>query len=163
MHIEIFPVIWRIVTVWIATGILFFFFYKFFWKHLMTYMKKREDYIVDNVESATQANQTAQEYEKNANEVLKQARIDSKTIIDRSKNEAIKARDEIVDNAHKEARDKLDGARIAIEREKQQARNEIEGEVVDIALSAAREIVKDSIDEKKSEEIVDEFIKELKA
>lgn len=160
--IELMPNIYRLITVWIATGILFFFFYKFFWKAIKKYMQTREDYIVENVEAAKNANKMAQEYEESANEALKQARIDSKTIIDRSKNEAIKVRDEIIENANSEAKNKLDSARLQIEREQAQAKKELEKQVLDIALSAAQEIVKDNLDEKKSEEIVDEFIKELK-
>lgn len=160
--IELMPNIYRLITVWIATGILFFFFYKFFWKAVKKYMQTREDYIVENVEAAKNANKMAQEYEEDANEALKQARIDSKAIIDRSKNEAIKVRDEIIETANNDAKNKLDSARLQIEREQTQAQKELEKQILDVALKAAQEIVKDNLDEKKSEEIVDDFIKELK-
>jgi len=161
--IELFPNILKLLTVWIATGVLFFVFYKFFWKHIVSFFDKREKFMVEQVESAAQANKNALQYEEDANEAMKQARIDSKNILDRSKNEAIKAKEDIVNQAHREANDKIESARLEIAREKEVARKEIEGEVVDIALTAAREIVKDQIDEKKGEEIVDNFIKELKA
>lgn len=162
-ELQLFPNLYKLLTVWIATGILFFFFYKFLWKSLVEFMKKREDHIMENIEAATQANETAQRYEAEANEALKQARIDSKTILDRSKNEAVKKSDEIITSAQQQAKDKIDEARIQIEREKQQARKELEGEVSDIALKAAKEIIKDNLDEAKSEKIVDDFIKELNA
>ena len=163
MEMELFPNLYKLLTVWIATGILFFFFYKFFWKALVAFMQQREDHIMQNIESATQANETAQKYEAEANEALKQARIDSKTILDRSKNEAVKKSDEIITNAQEEAKDIIDEARVQIEREKQQARKELESEVSDIALKAAKEIIQDNLDEEKSEKIVDDFIKELNA
>lgn len=163
VQINLFPELFKLIAVWVSTGILFFFFYKFFWKHIVGFMKKREDYMAEQVEQAAQSNKNAIAYETQANEAMKQARVDSKNILDRSKNEAIRVREEIIANAKSEASDKLESARIEIEREKELARKEIEGEIVDIALTAAREIVKDSINEKKSEEIVDDFIKELKA
>ncbi|MDL2211316.1 F0F1 ATP synthase subunit B [Erysipelotrichaceae bacterium OttesenSCG-928-M19] len=161
--INIGPSILKLLQVWLATAILFFFFYKFFWKAIVRYFEKRENFMVEQVESAAQANQNALAYETQANEAMKQARIDSKNILDRSKNEAIRVREELIDNAKSEANDKIESARLEIEREKMIARKEIESEVVDIALLAAREIVKDSLNEKKGEEIVDDFIKELKA
>lgn len=163
MEINLFPMISKLITVWIATGILFFFFHKFFWKSLTGYLSKRENFIVEKVENAKQATINAKEHENQASDALKQARIDSRTILDRSKNEAIKVKEEILDSANKEAKDKIESARLEINREKQAARKDIETEIVDIALTAAKEVVKEEIDESKGEKIVDDFIKELKA
>lgn len=163
VEINLFPNIFKLLQVWIATGILFFFFYKFFWKAIVEYFEKRTNYMTEQVDSAAQANKQALAYEAQANDTMKQARVDSKNILDRSKNEAIRVREEIIEDAKQEANSKIEGARLEIEREKVLARKEIESEVVDIALTAAREIVKDSINEQKGEEIVDDFIKELKA
>lgn len=163
MEINLFPILSKLITVWIATGILFFFFHKFFWESLTKYLNKREDFITSKIVSAKQSNEKALEQELLASEALKQARIDSRNILDRSKNEAIKAKEEIIDTANKEAKDKIENARLEINREKLAARKEIESEIVDIALTAAREVVKESIDKNKSEKIVDDFIKELKA
>ncbi|MDF9867696.1 F-type H+-transporting ATPase subunit b [Bacilli bacterium PM5-3] len=163
MEINLFPNIFKMINVLIPTAILFFFFYKFFWKSIIGFFDKREKFMMEQVESAAQSNKSAIAYEKEANEAMKQARIDSKNILDRSKNEAIRVREEIVNEAKNEAKATVEGARIEIEREKELARKQIEGEIVDIALTAAREVVKDSINEQKGEEIVDDFIKELKA
>lgn len=163
MEINLFPVLSKMITVWIATGILFYFFHKFFWKSLVAYIAKRENFITEKIESANQANLNAIEHEAKANEALKQARIDSRNILDRSKNEAIKLREDIVSSAQKEAKDKIESARIEINRERELARQDIETEIVDIALIAAKEVVKESIDKDKGEKIVEDFIKELKA
>lgn len=163
MEINLFPVLSKMITVWIATGILFYFFHKFFWKSLVAYIAKRENFITEKIESANQANLNAIEHEAKANEALKQARIDSRNILDRSKNEAIKLKEDIVSSAQKEAKDKIESARIEINRERELARQDIETEIVDIALIAAKEVVKESIDKDKGEKIVEDFIKELKA
>lgn len=163
MEINLFPVLSKMITVWISTGILFFFFHKFFWKSLVAYIAKRENFITEKIESANQANLNAIEHETKASEALKKARVDSRNILDRSKNEAIKVKEDIISSAHKEAKDKIDGARIEIDREKELARKEIETEIVDIALIAAKEVVKESIDKNKGEKIVEDFIKEMKA
>jgi F-type H+-transporting ATPase subunit b len=163
IEINLFPELMKMIQVWIATGILFFFFYKFFWKHVVAYFKKRQDYMTEQISSSASANKNAIEYEAQANETMRQARIDAKNIVDRSKNEAIKVREDIVAKAKQEANDKIDNARLEIEREKVHAKKELQSEIVDVAMLAAKEIVKDNIDEKKSEAIVDDFIKELKA
>lgn len=163
MEINLFPAISKLITVWIGTGILFFFFHKFFWESIKKYLEKRENFVTEKVRLAKESNDKAIEHEKEASEALKQARLDSRTIIDRSKNEAIKIKEDIIEGANKEVKDKLENARLEINREKLVARKEIESEIVDIALTAAREVVKDSIDQDKSEKIVDDFIKELKA
>ncbi|WP_423363662.1 F0F1 ATP synthase subunit B [Mycoplasma sp. P36-A1] len=161
VEINLFPTLAKLITVWIGTGILFFFFKKFFWNSLMDFLQRREEYILNQVESASTSNKKAVEFEQQANEALKQARIDSKSILDKSKDEAIKIKEDILNKAQNEATDKMEKARIEIEREKASAQKEVEGQVVDIAMDVARKIVKGNIDEQKSENIVQDFIKEL--
>lgn len=164
-HVEInlFPTLAKIVTVWIGTGILFFFFKKFFWSSLMDFLQRREEYILGQVESASLSNKKAVEYEEQANEALKQARLDSRSIVDKAKDEANMLKEDIVKKAHDEAASKIEKANQEIEREKMQAKKEVETQVVDLAMDAAKRIVNDQIDEDKSQALVNDFIKEIKA
>lgn len=157
------PNIYKMITVWLSLAIMFFIFYKKFWKNFKEYTDKRKDFVVKQVSEAEESNKTAIDHEKNAADALKQARIDSKEMIDRSRGEAIKVKEQIIDDAKSEASGQLEHARLQIAREEQELRKELEGEITDIALSAAREVVKGSIDEKQGEAIVDDFIKELNA
>lgn len=159
----LFPSLAKLITLWIGTGLLLFFFYKFFWKKLKAYLEERQNFMASKIENSRLAEVNAQSYERNAKDELQKARLDSKTIIERSKNDALRVKEDIVSDAKKEANNKMEEARLEINREKMAARKEIESEIVDIALTAAREVVKESIDKNKSEKIVDDFIKELKA
>ncbi|MDR1782186.1 MAG: F0F1 ATP synthase subunit B [Bacilli bacterium] len=165
MHVEInlFPDILKMLSVWASTAVLFFCFYKFFWKSVVAYFNKRQDYMAEQIDSATQANKKAMEYENKANEQMKQARIDAKGIVDKSKNEAIRVREEIIEKANDDAKLKLNQAQEEIEREKELAQKGIQNEIVDVAMLAAESVIKDKLDKNKSKEIVDDFIKELKS
>jgi len=163
VNIELFPVFSRLITVWISTGILFFFFKKYFWNSLMDFLQKREEYITSQVQSAQASNEKALAYENEAQEALKQARLDSKSMIDRSKDEANTVKQDIIEKAHAEAKDKIERAQAEIEKEKNDALADVHTQVVDIAMDAAKAIVKDNIDESKSKSIVNDFIKELNA
>jgi F-type H+-transporting ATPase subunit b len=161
VQIDIFPVLARLITVWISTGILFFFFKKFFWNSLMDFLQKREEFIISQVEAAKVSTSKAQEYEAQANESLKQARLESKDMIDRSKDEANSIKDEIIAKANQDAKDKVERANIEINKEKEKALDGVHNQIVDIAMEAAKKIVKGHLDEEKSKDIVDDFIKEL--
>ncbi|MDR3214977.1 MAG: F0F1 ATP synthase subunit B [Bacilli bacterium] len=163
MEINLFPNILKMLSVWLATAVLFFFFYKFFWKSVQDFFAKRQEYMANQIDMATQANKQATEYESKTNETMKKARIDAKNIVDRSKNEAIRLKEEILAKANDEAKEKITSAQIEIDREKEQAMKEIENEIIDVALLAAQEVIKENLDADKSKVIVDDFIKELKA
>ena len=165
MHVDInlLPNMLKILSVWASTAILFFCFYKFFWKSIVAYFNKRQNYMAEQIDSATDANKKALEYENSANEQMKQARIDAKGIIDRSKNEAVRVREEIIEKANEDAKIKVSQAQVEIERERELAQKGIQNEIVDVAMLAAETVIKDKLDKNKSKEIVDDFIKELKS
>lgn len=119
--------------------------------------------MAEQIDSATDANKKALEYENSANEQMKQARIDAKGIIDRSKNEAVRVREEIIEKANEDAKIKVSQAQVEIERERELAQKGIQNEIVDVAMLAAETVIKDKLDKNKSKEIVDDFIKELKS
>lgn len=162
-QLELQPILYRLITVWISTGILFFFFKKYFWSSMKDYLEKRKRFVSEQVELAKISNQRASQLELEVNEKLKQARIDSKEIVDKSRNEAIKVREQIIKEAKIEASNQMESAQIEIAREKDLAKNQIESQIVDVALLAASKIVKENIDDKQSRDIVDDFIKDFKS
>jgi len=163
VNIELFPVLSRLITVWISTGILFFFFKKYFWNSLMDFLQKREEFIMAQVDAAATSNKNALEYETKTQEEYKKAVLESKNIIDKARDEAVTQANEIKEAADKDVKDKIERSNMQIEKDKADALKDVHSQVVDIAMDAAKAIVKDNIDEAKSKDIVKDFIKEIKA
>lgn len=161
LQLELAPFLGRLVTVWITAFILYRLYKWKMYEPINNYLEKRRDYIDTQVSLATKSNEQAAQYKEQQYEELKQARLDARVIVEKSKAEAIEVREDIIGKAKDEARNKVDSARQEIERERLQAKSEIQNEIVSVALQAAKEVVKDSLDEKRSKDIVDDFIKEM--
>lgn len=162
-EILIAPVIYKLLMVWLSTGILFLIFRKYFWKNMADYLQERRSSIALSISETEKAKASALEQQDLANKALNESRKEARTIVDKAKDEAILVKEQIVNKASHEASDKLENAMEEIARQKTKALHDVQQEVVDIALSAAKEVVKGNIDEKKSVKLVDDFVKELKA
>jgi F-type H+-transporting ATPase subunit b len=162
-EILIAPVIYKLLMVWLSTGILFLIFKRYFWVKMTNYLETRRTHITKTVQETTQAKEEALVQQELANQALYNARKEAREIIDNSKSEAIHVKEQIIGNASHEANAKLESAMEEITRQRVKAMEEVRKEVVDIALGAAKEVVKGNIDEKKSVKLVDDFVKELKA
>ncbi len=145
----------------LATFIIFLAFKHWVWKPMNELISKRQSVIIDELESARQAKEEAaslrNEYEVN----LEEAKIEANKIIDTAKSQALETKEQMIDEAEKEAAYKLEKAEkeIALERKKMQ--EELRAHLVDIAFSAAEKLVNENIDDDKNRKLIDQFIEEV--
>ena len=92
---------------------------------------------------------------------MKELEQNTLEILQKTRQEATKSRDEAIQAARKEAELIMADARKAIESERQQLTQDLQKEVGALAVSIAEKIIRSSIDTKVQEKLISENVKEL--
>ncbi len=149
----------------IWTAVIFFTFLlilaKFVWKPLLGSLQQREQSIRESLDAAETAMKKAEQVSKANEEALRQAEAIAHSIRKQAMDEAEAIRSERIEKAKAEAAALVDAAKTAIDQEKKLAIEELRNEVADLAIKAAREILRTELDETKNRKLVDSFIKDI--
>lgn len=158
---QLFPNPLTMITQLLATGILFFFVYRFLWNPAREMLAKRAEFVQSELTNAENAKKDAENNLKAAKEEISKAVTTSKDIVSRAEKEAIDVKEELIQKAQKEAQAKLDKAREEIEIEKKQMRSEMIEEMVDVAMYATEKLIGEKADETYDKKAIDKFVKEV--
>ncbi|MEF9968326.1 MAG: hypothetical protein RR766_07400, partial [Longicatena sp.] len=85
----------------------------------------------------------------------------SQEIIAKAENEAKNVKEELLEQAKKEAASKLEKAREEIAIEKNQMREGMVDEMVTVAMLAAEKLISEKIDSEQDQKIIENFVKEM--
>lgn len=131
------------------------------YKPVKKYLKKRSDYIEENIRESERNRAIAAQNEVQSSEILLASKVKANEIIEEATASANKSSEEIIALAKQEAiKMKLD-AEQDIERSKADAIKEIHDEMVDVALAASSEILKREVSEDDNKRLAKEFIEKL--
>ena len=155
------PNIITMLTQLCATGILFFLLYKLAWKPVKEIMAKRSAYEQEKITEADRLKEESLKLNEEANKYIKDARDESKVIIENAKKEANATRKEIIDQANYLANEKMNDAHKAIELEKKQVTKEIHDEIVNVALAATEKLLDGKATSLDDQKAIEDFIKEV--
>ncbi|UTY40369.1 F0F1 ATP synthase subunit B [Allocoprobacillus halotolerans] len=158
---KLFPNLATIVIQLLSTGVLLIIFRKFFWGPVQAYFKKRADFIESQIQDAKTSQEKAKQLMLESEEQARQSAKEYHDIIERAKDDALKVRDEMVTKAKEEAARKLEQAERQIEVEKQQAREEMKKEMVDIAIEAATKVMSKEMNTKENQQMVEDFVDQV--
>ncbi|MBT6275301.1 MAG: F0F1 ATP synthase subunit B [Chromatiales bacterium] len=127
-------------------AVLIWFVMKFLWTPMLQVMEDRQNRISDGLAAAERGKEQQEEAEKAAAEQLSKAREQAKEIIAQANRRA----DEIVEEAKGEGRqegERMIGlASAEIDQQRNQAREELRGEVVKLALAGASQVLEREVD-----------------
>lgn len=133
----------------------------FAYKPVKKLIKKRQDYIEDNIHQSEVAKDRAHENVTRSEELITQSQKTANEIVQEAKLEAEKERERIIEEANAQvAQMKLDAERD-IENAKEEAREEIRQEMVSIALEASSEIISRNINTSDNQKLAEDFIRSL--
>lgn len=132
----------------------------FAYKPVKKIIKKRQDYIEDNIRNAENSNALANKHEQEASEMVLTSKKQAADIIQEAKLQAEKEKEQIILEAKKQADEKIASTEKEIEDMKVQAKEDIRKEMVNIALDASKEILKRNVTSEDNSRIAMEFIKE---
>lgn len=132
------------------------------YKPVKKMVKKRQDYIENNIRESEKSKAVAAQAEKQSSEIVLESKKQAAQIIEEAQVAAKKDRDEILKEARLEVTKMKSDAENDIERSKQEALDDIHAEMVDVALAASSEILKREVNEKDNARLAEEFIENLK-
>lgn len=138
----------------------------FIWKivpSLNASLDARRDAIEGGLKRAEEAQAGAQQALESYNSQLAEARAAAAGIRDQAREDAKRIRAELVEQAQAEAARVLSSAQSQIEAERQSALVSLRSEVGAIAIDLASGVIGESLDNKRSNDIVDRFLADLEA
>ena len=138
IELKLFPNFVTIIVQLLSTGVLFLLFKKYLWKYVLDFMDKRADAIEKNINDAKDMREKATVYLQESEEQARASAKQYREIIDLAKEDANKAKQQIMNEANEQARNKIAQAEEQIEAEKAQARAEMKEEIVDIDFGKER-------------------------
>jgi F-type H+-transporting ATPase subunit b len=153
------------LTLFVATVVLFtifaFVLARFAWGPLLKAIEEREKGIKDSVEGAESANAEAKALLEKHRELLRDAGREREEILKRAVKEAEALRTDLSTKARAESDQIVARAREQIQREKDEAIQELRSQVVDLAMEAATKIVKSSLTPEAQRKLVSDFISSM--
>lgn len=145
----------------IGQSITFLFFVwfckSFVWTAIRNAMDEREKRLADGLEAADKADRSLELAKEEAASKLREAKQEAASIIDAANKRA----SQIVEEAKDAAREEGDRLKVAaqaeIEQEMNRAKEQLRGQVADLAMQGAEKVVGESIDASKHKALVEKL------
>lgn len=146
----------------VAFAILFFVLWKWGWPAIMKSIDDRADLIEKGVEYAQNAKEQLDNARQEASKYIDEARKQQAEIL----READRMKTEIIEEARaaasKEAQKVMDAAKVSIEQERKEARQQFRDEVTSFALDIATKVVRGQMADRKAQtKLVDSLLDEM--
>lgn len=159
---KLFPNITTMIVQLISTGILFFFFTKFLYGPMQNFLSKRADFIQSNMDEAKSMNAKAKVHMEESEKLAKVGAKEYREVVEKAKQDAQVQGAKIIEEAKETANRRLVQADKEIAAQKEKAQAEMQQEIVEIAMSAAKKVVEKEMDEASDRALVEKFINEVK-
>ena len=116
----------------------------------------------ESLDSAFKQNEEARDNLEASKNELNEAKASSRDIIDAARKEAVNLKNEIIDDAKRQAQQKLDQADEKIAKAKADAQADLHDEMVSVAMMAVTKLLDEKASTKDDEKAIDKYIKEVK-
>lgn len=153
--------LFEIVLSMIAVFILFLALSYILFNPVRDMLKKRQEMVQETKDSANKEKEDALKLKAEYDEKIKHAEAEAEEILSQARKRALKNERIILDQAKEEAAVIIANANNQIELEKKKAMDDLKKEVVSIATMMAGKVVAASIDEKLSEQLIEDTLKEM--
>ena len=131
------------------------------YKPVRKMLKKRSDYIEDNIRQAEEAKAEALKSASQSEETIIASKKEAANIIAQAKETAESNKQAMIEETQLEINKMKSLAEEDIARSKEEAKEEIRQEMVSVALAASEEVLKREVNEKDNARIVENFIKDM--
>lgn len=158
---KIFPNVWAFLAQILAFIVLVVLMIVLVYKPVKKFLNKRHEILDAEVKETFENNKKAKVNSLASEKNVAESKNKAKVILSSAEIEGNKKRDEIIENARKEAKDIIDNANKVAQRTKEDAKKDLKDQIVDTAMLASKQILKREIKEEDNTRIVDDFINEL--
>ena len=124
-------------------------------------LKKRQEMVQETKDTANREKEEALALKAEYDAKMKNAEAEAEEILSQARKRALKNERVILDEAKEEAARIIANANVQIELEKKKAMDDLKQEVVAIATMMAGKVVAASIDEKLSNQLIEDTLKEM--
>ena len=124
-------------------------------------LKKRQEMVQETKDTANKEKEDALKLKAEYDVKLKNAETEAEEILTEARKRALKNERAILEEAKEEAARIIANANVQIELEKKKAMDDLKQEVVAIATMMAGKVVAASIDEKLSNQLIEDTLKEM--
>ena len=131
------------------------------YKPVKKILKKRADYVENEIKQAKENNDQAQASIEEAKQLVASSKEKASEIIKNAENQGQERFDAIILEAKQEVAEMKKAAEQDIERAKEDAVQDIRSEMVNVALSASKEILKREVDSKDNTKLAEDFINRI--
>ena len=137
--------------------VVFFFAYK----PVKKMLNKRADHIQEEIDQAEENHALALKETEEAKSLLAESKTHASEIIDAATKKGNEKYEEIIASAKRDVEEMRQAAQEDIERSKQEALQDIRNEMVNVALTASKEILKREVDSEDNTKLAEDFIDRL--
>ena len=130
------------------------------YKPIMRVLDQRSDRIRESLEQAERTQKESAERQVEMEKQLQEARREGQVLIEQARGMAERYREEERERAGQEAEAFLAGARTDIQRERDNAIEEVRHHFADLAVTAAERIIRRSLDKDAHKDLIDQALEE---
>lgn len=134
----------------------------FAYKPVKKIIKKRQDFIENNIKESEENKKTALENKTKSEEMIIESNKKANEIISDANKAAMVEREKVINETNEIIKKMKLDAEKDIEKAKVDAEEEIRKEMISIALSTSEEILKREVNSKDNEKLAEDFIKGVK-
>jgi F-type H+-transporting ATPase subunit b len=145
-----------VVNFVILLGILYLLAYK----PIIRLLDQRADRIRESLSAADEARQEATSARAAIDEQINEARREGQRLLDQSREAAERFRSEEMDRARGEAEAFIERAHSDIQRERDAAIQEVRANFGDLAITAAEQVIRRSLDRQTHQELISQVLEE---
>lgn len=146
---------------WVTFLVLLVLLSRYGWQPILESISAREDRIEDDLTSAREQREEAEQLLRERQEALNEARAEAREIVEKGREKGQTVREEIIEEAEQKAESMVESARSRIEEERRQAFRSVRKDVGDLAIQLAEKILQDEIDEDDHRRLVEEFVEDV--
>lgn len=144
-----------------ATAVLVFLMYKLAYKPIKRIMDTRSEYEQSRLTDADKLKKEYEDLHAKAEKEINDAKTKAKQIVTEAQDEGNRVKTNLIDEGKAKSQQIIDDAQNNIALQKNKMLDEMHGEIVDVALSAAEKILQTKLDSKDDKDSINEFIKEV--
>lgn len=144
-----------------ATAVLFFLMYKLAYKPVKKIIDKRSEYEQNRLSDADDLKKKYEDLHSQAEQEIIDAKSQAQEIISKAQDEGNRVKNNLIDEGKQKSQQIIDDAQNNIALQKSKMLDEMHGEIVDVALTAAEKLLQSKLDAKDDKDSINEFIKEV--
>jgi len=140
--------------------ILFALLSLFLYKPVMKMLDERSKRIKESVERAEATREEYAHAEEEVKKLISKAREDGQALVSQASQIGEKLKEEAKEGARKEAQAIVDRTRAELEEEREGIIDDLRREFVDISISAAEKVIKETLDKERHRRLIEETLEE---